>query len=219
MMGIFTGKPFLFDGKNHGFRLRFSLKPTHWLIVSSIHFFPELPGPDPSAMLESDDPFNLRRFSDRHRTSYGKALEEMKAGQKSHWIWFVFPGFASGSSVSNCSCFFLIIFMDRFAEWCFFDYFLFLWSRRCKIPGFPTPPYVENGVECGSPKNQFFAIRSHEEALAFLNFQEDGVNLRKNYLEILEVLQQQLKLGRKLETLVGEDEKKIRSSLKSFSSK
>jgi len=58
-------------------------------------------------MLESDDPFNLRRFSDRHRTSYGKALEEMKAGQKkSHWIWFVFPGFASGSSVSNCSCFF-----------------------------------------------------------------------------------------------------------------
>ena len=83
-------------------------------------------------------------------------------------------------------------------------------------PRFPTPPYVENGVECGSPKNQFFAIRSHEEALAFLNFQEDGVNLRKNYLEILEVLQQQLKLGRKLETLVGEDEKKIRSSLKFF---
>ena len=83
-------------------------------------------------------------------------------------------------------------------------------------PRFPTPPYVENGVECGSPKNQFVAIRSHEEALAFLNFQEDGVHLRKNYLEILEVLQQQLKLGRKLETLVGEDEKKIRSSLKFF---
>ena len=83
-------------------------------------------------------------------------------------------------------------------------------------PRFPTPPYVENGVECGSPKNQFFAIRSHEEALAFLKFQEDGVNLRTNYLEIMEVLQQKLKLGMKLETLVGEDEKKIRSSLKFF---
>jgi len=27
MMGKFTGKPIKFDGKNHGFRLRFSLKP------------------------------------------------------------------------------------------------------------------------------------------------------------------------------------------------
>eukprot|EP00435_Cladocopium_sp_Y103_P004564 s44_g1.t1 len=127
--------------------------------------------PSDPAMLESDDPFNLRRFSDRQRTSYGMALEEMRAGKKkSHWIWFVFP----------------------------------------------TPPYVENGVERGSPKNQFFAIRSYEEALAFLNFQEDGVNLRKNYLEILEVLQEQLKLGMKLWTLVGEDENKIRSSVKFF---
>ena len=137
MMGIFTGKPFLFDGKNHGFRLRFSLKPTHWLIVSSIHFFPELPGPDPSAMLESDDPFNLRRFSDRHRTSYGKALEEMKAGQKkSHWIWFVFPGFASGSSVSNCSCFFFKIFLwtDLLND-VFFWLFLVFMVPPMQIPG------------------------------------------------------------------------------------
>ena len=65
-------------------------------------------------MLESDDPFNLRRFSDRHRTSYGKALEEMKAGQKkSHWIWFVFPGlsgFASGSFVKLFMFFFFWLF-------------------------------------------------------------------------------------------------------------
>ena len=27
---IETGKPNQFDGKNHGFRFRFSLKPIHW---------------------------------------------------------------------------------------------------------------------------------------------------------------------------------------------
>ena len=34
-MGKFTGKPDQFDGKNHGFRLRFSpTKPIHWIIHS-----------------------------------------------------------------------------------------------------------------------------------------------------------------------------------------
>ena len=122
-------------------------------------------------MLESDDPFNLRRFADRQRTSYSQALSELRAGQKkSHWIWFIFP----------------------------------------------TPPYTENGVECGSPKNQFYAIRSDEEALAYLSFEEDGVNLRENYLQSAEALRQQLKLGLRLEALMGDDAKKVRSSLKFF---
>ena len=30
---IYAGKPIKFDGKNHGFRLRFSLKPTHWSLI------------------------------------------------------------------------------------------------------------------------------------------------------------------------------------------
>lgn len=122
-------------------------------------------------MLESDDPFNLRRFADRQRTTYRTALKELQAGQKkSHWMWFIFP----------------------------------------------TPPHVENGVECGSPKNQFFAIRSDEEALAFLNFEEDGVKLRENYLEITRVVLQKVKSGISLEALFGDDEKKFRSSLELF---
>lgn len=122
-------------------------------------------------MLESDDPFNLRRFADRQRTTYRTALKEVQAGQKkSHWMWFIFP----------------------------------------------TPPHVENGVECGSPKNQFFAIRSDEEASAFLNFEEEGVKLRENYLEISRVVLQKVKLGISLEALFGDDEKKLKSSLEFF---
>ncbi|CAK9014043.1 Hypothetical protein SCF082_LOCUS12180 [Durusdinium trenchii] len=89
-------------------------------------------------MLESDDPYNIRRFADQQRMSYEKALNEIRSGQKKgHWIWFIFP----------------------------------------------TSPHIVNGVESGSPKNQFYAIRSEEEAIAFLCFHEDGVNLRENYMD------------------------------------
>eukprot|EP00439_Symbiodinium_sp_Y106_P082120 s8_g21.t1 len=88
-------------------------------------------------MLESDDPFNIRRFADQQRKHYATALQEVRDGQKrSHWMWYVFP----------------------------------------------TPPYVQNGAECGSPTNKFYAIRSDEEASAYLSFEEDGICLRKNYM-------------------------------------
>ena len=39
-----------------------------------------------------DDPFNLRRFTSAQHGVYGRALAELKKGEKrSHWMWFIFP--------------------------------------------------------------------------------------------------------------------------------
>ncbi|CAE7570716.1 unnamed protein product [Symbiodinium necroappetens] len=124
-------------------------------------------------MLESDDPFNIRRFADQQRKHYSTALQEVRDGQKrSHWMWYVFP----------------------------------------------TPPYVQNGAECGSPTNKFYAIRSDEEAAAYLSFEEDGICLRKNYMEMVQAVLQQLRLGTSVLDLMGEaDEPKFRKSLQFFS--
>ena len=54
-MGKFAGPPQQFDGKNHGFRLRFSLKPIQWYITwwflhcENLDEF--LPGSDPRRSL------------------------------------------------------------------------------------------------------------------------------------------------------------------------
>jgi uncharacterized protein (DUF1810 family) len=48
----------------------------------------------------SADSFELSRFVEAQRATYGHAVEELKAGQKrSHWMWFIFPQVAGlGSS-------------------------------------------------------------------------------------------------------------------------
>jgi uncharacterized protein (DUF1810 family) len=39
-----------------------------------------------------EDPFNLRRFASAQHGVYGRALAELKKGEKrSHWMWFIFP--------------------------------------------------------------------------------------------------------------------------------
>jgi uncharacterized protein (DUF1810 family) len=39
-----------------------------------------------------DDPFNLTRFTSAQHGVYGRALAELKNGEKrSHWMWFIFP--------------------------------------------------------------------------------------------------------------------------------
>ncbi len=41
------------------------------------------------------DPFDLERFVVAQARSYGRALDELRAGAKrSHWMWFVFPQIA-----------------------------------------------------------------------------------------------------------------------------
>jgi uncharacterized protein (DUF1810 family) len=42
--------------------------------------------------METNDPYDLRRFVDAQSRSYEQALAELKAGEKrSHWMWYVFP--------------------------------------------------------------------------------------------------------------------------------
>lgn len=61
----------------------------------------------------------------------------------------------------------------------------------------PTPPHIVNGVERGSSVNRKFALRSDEEARAFLKFEtDDGVNLRENYMAIMTAVLEQLQAGR-----------------------
>jgi uncharacterized protein (DUF1810 family) len=41
------------------------------------------------------DPHDLRRFVEAQRTTYDRALAELRQGRKtSHWMWFVFPPMA-----------------------------------------------------------------------------------------------------------------------------
>ena len=40
----------------------------------------------------SMDPFGLNRFVEAQEGAYGRALPEIRGGQKrSHWMWFIFP--------------------------------------------------------------------------------------------------------------------------------
>ncbi len=41
---------------------------------------------------DRNDPFDLSRFVSAQRTTYERALSEVKNGRKrSHWMWFIFP--------------------------------------------------------------------------------------------------------------------------------
>jgi uncharacterized protein (DUF1810 family) len=38
------------------------------------------------------DPFDLQRFAEAQRGSYGRVLAELRQGAKqSHWMWYIFP--------------------------------------------------------------------------------------------------------------------------------
>lgn len=78
----------------------------------------------------------------------------------------------------------------------------------------PTPPHIVNGIEKGSLNNCKFALRSDEEARAYLNFRADGVELRSNYIAVMEALREQLLLGRM--PFGRMDEPKLKSSVRLF---
>jgi uncharacterized protein (DUF1810 family) len=81
----------------------------------------------------------------------------------------------------------------------------------------PTPPFIIDGEEVGSTKNRRYAIRSAEEGRAFLHFRDGNVDLRANYLEVLEAVVDQLVDGRTLVQLFGRDDApKFKSSLEFF---
>jgi uncharacterized protein (DUF1810 family) len=81
----------------------------------------------------------------------------------------------------------------------------------------PTPPFIVNGVERGSPTNKLYSIRTREEGLAFLTFTADNVNLRENYVAIIGAVEAQLKKGANPVKLMGSlDAPKLRSSVEYF---
>ena len=96
----------------------------------------------------------------------------------------------------------------------------------------PTPPYVPDGVERGTPKNKEYALRDpppceHEgfkAARAYLDFPEqDGVSLRRNLFMILKAIWEKLELKARGSTareaafaLLGQDRAKLVSSAQLF---
>ena len=86
---------------------------------------------------------------------------------------------------------------------------------------FPTPPYLVNGREAGSPINRYYALRSDDQAMAFLRLPETagGVDLRQNYITIMRAVAEQLEQNPHLTVrqLVGPaDCSKLKSSLTYF---
>ena len=78
----------------------------------------------------------------------------------------------------------------------------------------PSPPHIINGVEKGSATNQKYALRSDDEARAYLSFTADGQCLRDNYLAVMVVLRDQLAVGNL--PIGGPDLPKLKSSIKYF---
>lgn len=79
----------------------------------------------------------------------------------------------------------------------------------------PTPPHIVNGIEKGSPNNKKYALRNDEEVRAYLSFKAQGVDLRQNYLNMMQLVKEQLSHGKM--PFGRMDEPKLRSSLKLFS--
>lgn len=81
----------------------------------------------------------------------------------------------------------------------------------------PTPPFLREGVELGSPRNQSFSLRSDGEVVAYLQFESHGVNLRNNYFEIMSAVRDQLRKGRSARSIFGEgDTSKVVNSATLF---
>jgi hypothetical protein len=78
----------------------------------------------------------------------------------------------------------------------------------------PTPPYILDGIERGSPTNRKHALRGDDQAHAFVDFSSNGVNLRQNYIAIGNAIRTQLRHGLFLRDLLGPlDDSKAISSL------
>lgn len=81
----------------------------------------------------------------------------------------------------------------------------------------PTPPYIVKGVERGSADNRKYALRSDDEVEAFLGFQDEGVDLRGNYLGIMRAVRDQLRAGKHPMSLLGKlSAPKLCSSVRLF---
>ena len=74
-----------------------------------------------------------------------------------------------------------------------------------------------NGVERGSSTNKHYALRTDEQVVAYLRLEAGGINLRRNYLAMLNAIAAQLETGISFLRLMGDlDEPKARSSFALF---
>ena len=81
----------------------------------------------------------------------------------------------------------------------------------------PVPPFIVDGVERGSSTNRHYALRTDEQAIAYLKLEAGGINLRRNYLAMLNAIEAQLERGANFRRLMGPlDDPKARSSFKLF---
>lgn len=81
----------------------------------------------------------------------------------------------------------------------------------------PSPPHMKNNREHGSCLNRKYAIRSDDEAKAYLSHESHGVDLRSNYFDIMAALRDQLKAGKSAKSVIGSfDEPKLKCSVLLF---
>eukprot|EP00440_Ansanella_granifera_P060571 gb/GFBE01065650.1/.p1 GENE.gb/GFBE01065650.1/~~gb/GFBE01065650.1/.p1 ORF type:complete len:348 (+),score=60.89 gb/GFBE01065650.1/:1-1044(+) len=81
----------------------------------------------------------------------------------------------------------------------------------------PSPPHMKNNIEKGSSLNRKYAIRSDEEAKAFLDFECDGIHLGTNYFDILAATCEHMRAGKAARSVIGSfDEPKLASSIIMF---
>ena len=76
----------------------------------------------------------------------------------------------------------------------------------------PTPPFIKNGEEVGSGTNRKYALRTDEEAKAYLAFEHPTVSLRTNYLEMMRLVASQLEEGVNPTRLMGIDVPRLKAS-------
>ena len=82
----------------------------------------------------------------------------------------------------------------------------------------PTPPFIRNGVEAGSGTNRMYALRTDDEARAYLTFRHPDVDLRKNYHDMMVVVAEQLTKGVSPTRLMGIDVSRLKASVAYFES-
>ena len=84
----------------------------------------------------------------------------------------------------------------------------------------PTPPYIVDGKVKVSGENKEYALRDYDgditgkqAAKAYLNYNQDGVNLGENYYNLLNAIDKQINNYKSAEALLKNDVKKLKSSV------
>ena len=75
----------------------------------------------------------------------------------------------------------------------------------------PTPYY-----KYGSAMNKYYSIKSYRECIMYLSYENKGINLRDNYIMIMDMVYKKIMEGYTLNQLFGRDDKKVIQSILLF---